>query len=99
MTSATRLKVGDGKISSYISLFLAILALVGILCFRFPERLTTPEFREIYTGDSMRILMTAVIIASFFFALVSLMLGKKVLLALPGAAISAIAKFNRKYRV
>jgi sterol desaturase/sphingolipid hydroxylase (fatty acid hydroxylase superfamily) len=91
MSAPIRLKVGDGKISSYISIFLAILALVGILCFRYPEWLTTPEFREIYTGDSMRILMTAVIIASFFFALVSLMLSKKVLLALPGAAISAIA--------
>ncbi len=91
MTSATRLKVGDGIISSYISIFLSILALVGILCFRFPERLTTPEFREVYTGDSMRILMTAVIIASFFFALVSLMLSKRIRLALPGAVISGIA--------
>jgi lathosterol oxidase len=88
---ATRLKIGEGKISSYVSIFLAILALVALLCFRFPERLTTPEFREIYTGDSMRILVTAVVIAAFFFSLLSLVISKKLLLALPGAVIAGAA--------
>jgi ABC-type glucose/galactose transport system permease subunit len=67
MPQRERLKVGEGQISGYISIFLAILVLLGIFCFRYPEQLTTPEFREIYTKDSMQILMAAGIIAAFFF--------------------------------
>jgi sterol desaturase/sphingolipid hydroxylase (fatty acid hydroxylase superfamily) len=90
-TNTTRLQIGKGQISSYISIFLASLALASILCFLFPEKLTTPEFREIYTAASMQILVKAVIVAAFVFALVSLLLSKKVMLALPGAAIAGLA--------
>lgn len=86
-----RLRVGEGRISSYLSIFLATLALGGMLCFRFPERLTTPEFRNVYTGDSMRILMMAVIVLAFFFAALSLVLGKSLKLAWPGAALAGAA--------
>lgn len=91
MTAPKRLKIGEGKISGYVSIFLAILALGGVLCFRFPERLTTPEFRDIYTGESMATLMAAVIIAAFFFALLSLVLSKKIRWALSGSAIAGLA--------
>jgi sterol desaturase/sphingolipid hydroxylase (fatty acid hydroxylase superfamily) len=91
MAAAKRLKIGEGQISGYISIFLAILALGGILCFRFPEMLTTPEFREVYTGESMAMLMTVVVIGSFFFALLSLILSKKIKWALTGTAIAALA--------
>ncbi len=91
MSNPKRLKIGDGIISGYVSIFLAILALVGMLCFRFPERLTTPEFREVYTGESMSILMFGVIIGSFFFSLLSLILSKRYRLALIGSAIAGIA--------
>lgn len=87
----TRLRIGEGKISGYISIFLAVLAFGGMLCFRYPERLTTPEFREIYTGDSMRILMMADIIAAFFFAGLSLVLSKRLATAWPGAALAGAA--------
>jgi sterol desaturase/sphingolipid hydroxylase (fatty acid hydroxylase superfamily) len=87
----TRLQIGKGQISSYISIFLASLALASILCFLFPEKLTTPEFREIYTAAAMQILVKAVIVAAFVFALVSLLLSKKITLALPGAAIAGLA--------
>ena len=91
MSSVKRLKVGEGKISGYISIFLAILAIGGILCFKYPERLTTPEFREVYTGESMAILMTGVVIASFFFALLSIILSKKLKLAFIGSSLAGIA--------
>jgi sterol desaturase/sphingolipid hydroxylase (fatty acid hydroxylase superfamily) len=90
-TINTRLQIGKGQISSYISIFLASLALASILCFLFPEKLTTPEFREIYTAATMQILVKAVIVAAFVFALVSLLLSKKITLALPGAAIAGLA--------
>jgi hypothetical protein len=91
MSQRERLKVGEGQISGYISIFLAILALLGIFCFRYPEQLTTPEFREIYTKESMQILMAAGIIAAFFFALLSIILSKKFTLALLGSGIAGVA--------
>ncbi len=90
-TTTTRLQIGKGQISSYISIFLASLALASILCFLFPEKLTTPEFREIYTAGAMQILVKAVIVAAFVFSLASFLLSKKIKWALPGAAIAGLA--------
>lgn len=91
MGNQKRLVVGQGQISGYISTFLSVLALGGMLCFRFPERLTTPEFREVYTAESMAGLITGVVIGSFFFALLSLILSKKIKWALPGVLLSGAA--------
>ena len=77
MTMKENLRIGEGIISGYISVFLGILSFLAVLCFKYPEWLTTPEFREVYTGESMKMLLTAVIIASFFFAVVSFMLSKQ----------------------
>ncbi|MBC7903332.1 MAG: sterol desaturase family protein, partial [Gemmatimonadaceae bacterium] len=48
MTPA-RLKIGEGKISGYVSIFLGLLSFLAVFCFQFPEWLTSPEFREVYT--------------------------------------------------
>ncbi len=71
-----RLKIGEGIISGYVSIFLATLSLLGILCFKFPEWLTTPEFREVYTAEMVENLMLVAIILSFGFALLSFFLSK-----------------------
>lgn len=92
MTQSTqRFKPGEGKISGYVSIFLALLSFLGVFCFKFPEILTSPEFREVYTGESMTTLLTATIIASFFFALLSFMLSKKKSWALAGLLIATAA--------
>jgi sterol desaturase/sphingolipid hydroxylase (fatty acid hydroxylase superfamily) len=91
MTSRQRLKIGEGQISGYISTFLATSVLLGIFCFWYPERLTTPEFREIYTRESMQALMAIGIIAAFFFALLSIILSKKIKWAITGVLIAGIA--------
>jgi len=85
-----RFKFGEGKISGYISIFLGLLSFLAVFCFRFPEWLTSPEFREVYTGKSMAILLTATIIASFFFALLSFMLSKRKHWALIGLVICTV---------
>lgn len=81
------IKVGEGRISGYIAVFLGILSFLAVLCFKYPEWLTTPEFREVYTGEAMKMLLTAVIIASFFFSVVSFMLSKQKKWALYGILI------------
>lgn len=86
-----RFKFGEGKISGYISIFLALLSFLAVFCFKFPEILTSPEFREVYTGESMVILLTSTIIASFFFAVLSFMLSHKKVWALTGLLISTLA--------
>lgn len=92
MSQATqRFKFGEGKISGYISIFLALLSFLAVFCFKFPEILTSPEFREVYTGESMVILLTSTIIASFFFAVLSFMLSHKKVWALTGLLISTTA--------
>lgn len=91
MSPNKRLKVGQGQISGYLSIFLATLVLLGIFCFRYPEQLTTPEFREVYTKESMETLMAGGIVAAFFFALLSLILSKKVKWALIGSGIAGLA--------
>ena len=91
MSPNKRLVVGQGQISGYISIFLAVLALLGILCFHYPEKLTTPEFREIYTKNSMEALMLGGVIGCFFFSLLSLILSKKLKWAWPGFALGALA--------
>ncbi len=86
-----RLEVGKGEISGYVSIFLAIIALTSMLCFYFPEKLTTPEFRELYTPEMMQVVLKIVVVLSFFFALVSFLLSKKIKLAFIGSAIAGLA--------
>lgn len=84
-------KVGEGFISGYTSIFLGILSFFGVLCFKYPEWLTTPEFRNIYTGEFMKIALTAVIIASLFFAVWSFFRSHKKKWALIGITFCILA--------
>ncbi len=86
-TTSKRLKIGEGKISGFVSVFLASLSFFAVFCFKFPKILTSPEFRAIYTGESMKVLLSAVIIASLFFAVLSFILSKKKVYALIGIVI------------
>jgi hypothetical protein len=36
-------RVGEGKISGWISVILGALSVLGVLCFHFPDYLTTPQ--------------------------------------------------------
>ncbi|PKH50889.1 sterol desaturase [Tenacibaculum sp. Bg11-29] len=85
-----RMRVGEGRISGAISIFLGCLSLVGILCFKFPEQLTTPEFREVYTAEIVENLMLGGIIATFLFALVSILLNKNKQNAVIGICLGAL---------
>ncbi|NBL64337.1 sterol desaturase family protein [Flavobacterium sp. NST-5] len=84
MNTKTSVKFGEGKVSGIISIFLGLMSFCGVFCFKYPEILTTPEFREVYTGESMKILLTGVIIASLFFGVVSFLLSKQKKWALIG---------------
>lgn len=91
LATARRLHLGEGYLSGYTAIFLALLAVCAVCCFHFPEYLTTPEFREIYTGEAMKVLLMSGIVASFFFATVSFMLSQRKKLAVVGIGLAAIA--------
>lgn len=86
----TRMKVGEGRISGAVSVFLGLLSLAGILCFKFPEQFTTAEFREIYTAAMVENLLLGAIIATFLFALISILLNKNKKNAVIGVVLGVL---------
>ena len=86
-----RLRVGDGLISGYLSIFLTLISLGAVICFHFPEYLTTPEFRAVYPIAVLRWLLLAFLVLAFAFALTSFMLSGKSRLGLIGVLIAALA--------
>jgi hypothetical protein len=54
--SGAQFKIGEGRISGWISVSLGLLSVLGVLCFHFPDLLTTPELRKVYSADQMRYL-------------------------------------------
>jgi sterol desaturase/sphingolipid hydroxylase (fatty acid hydroxylase superfamily) len=51
------LQPGKGVVSGVIALALAILCFLGVLAFHFPEYLTTPQLRQSYSVEAMRLLL------------------------------------------
>lgn len=51
------LDIRKGRISGSIAIFLAALNVLAVLCFHFPEYLTTPELRAVYNVDTMRLVL------------------------------------------
>lgn len=94
-----RYSIGKGILSGYLSIFFALLALGGVLCFLFPEALTTPELREVYTARSMKIALTLTLGGSIFFGILSIFLGNLKKEGLVGIAIAAIAIFIGGFEV
>ncbi len=91
MQEPRRLRIGDGRISGYLSILLGLLSLGAVICFHFPEVFTTPEFRVHYPIGLLRWVLFGCLAFSFGFALASLLLRRKLGLALVGMLISATA--------
>ncbi len=77
MTKNERLKIGEGKISGYLSIFLAILAFGAVICAYFPEVFTTADFRALYKPNYVKWTLLIVLSLSFGFAITSFILSKK----------------------
>jgi sterol desaturase/sphingolipid hydroxylase (fatty acid hydroxylase superfamily) len=72
-----RINPGTGMISGVIALFLAILAVLGVLAFHFPAYLTTPELRAFYSVEAMRTLLFSALLVSGSIALANTVLGRQ----------------------
>jgi lathosterol oxidase len=90
-TSEPEFRFGDGRLSGALSLGLGLLALFAVLCFRFPEWLTTPELRAVYPLGVVRGVLLAALVLSTALAAVSLALGARRRLGAGGLASTAAA--------
>jgi sterol desaturase/sphingolipid hydroxylase (fatty acid hydroxylase superfamily) len=70
------LRRGTGMTSGVIALTLAILCLLGVLAFHFPEYLTTPQLRKSYDVDAMRLVMYWAMVIAGSIALFNIVFGR-----------------------
>lgn len=70
-------RLGDGRISGYVALFLGIISFLAVLCYRYPSVLTTPELRAAYDPVLLQQILMVVMILSLIFALLTFCLGRR----------------------
>ncbi|GAA6141989.1 sterol desaturase family protein [Hydrogenophaga sp. 5NK40-0174] len=68
------LRTGKGFVSGVIALSLAMLCFLGVLAFHFPQYLTTPELRQSYDVDTIRLIMFVAMVVSGGLSLVNILL-------------------------
>ncbi len=76
---------------AHISAGLGLCALLGVLCFHFPELLTSREFRAAYTEDFARRLLLVGLVAAFVLGTISILRGRDRRVALVGVGSAALA--------
>lgn len=69
------LTFGRGVIATAIALALAVLCLLGVVAFHFPEYLTTPELRRQYSVEALRQAMFLALLVAGGLSLANLVLG------------------------
>src|SRR4051812_27713908 len=89
--SGPEFRVGEGTISGWISVVLGSLRILGVLCFHFPDFLTTPQLRQAYTADQMRYLLGAGMIFSAALGLITFILNRHKLMSATGIMLTLLA--------
>lgn len=82
---------GTGWMAGTASVFLGVLAVLGVLAFQYPQLLTTAEFRGRYPVPALRALLEATIGVTFLLGAASLMLRRRKVLGLTGLALAGLA--------
>ena len=84
-------RFGSGWWSGVSSVFLGFLSLGAVLCLRFPQFLTVPQFRPHYPMPAIRILIQCLIVAAAVLGTLSSILRKKKVLAFTGLLLALTA--------
>jgi len=87
------LVVGEGRISGYLSIAFGGLSVLGVLCFLFPDALTTPSLRAGYDIGWMRVLLGAGMVFSAAFGLLTFVLNRQKRLGAIGIALTILAMY------
>ena len=83
--------VGTGWWSGVLSVFLGFLSFGAVLCLRFPQLLTVPQFRPHYPMQAIRTLIQCLIVGAAVFGILSSILRRKKVLALTGLLLAMTA--------
>ena len=84
-------RIGQGRISGFVCVSLGLLSLGTVLCFLFPSWLTTPELRQVYDPERIRLLLRAGICVSLAFGALTFVLNRKKELGAVGILLTAAA--------
>jgi len=76
---------------AHISAGLGLSALLGVLCFHFPQLLTSRDFRAVYTEQFARNLLLIGLVAAFVLGTVSILRNRGKRVALVGVGSAALA--------
>lgn len=74
-----------------LSAGLGLCALLGVLCFHFPELLTSRELRQVYTEAFVRQLLLGGLVAAFVLGTLAILRGRQRRVALVGVGSAALA--------
>jgi sterol desaturase/sphingolipid hydroxylase (fatty acid hydroxylase superfamily) len=76
---------------AHMSAGLGILSLMGVMCFHFPELLTSKEFRAAYSETTARHLLLLGLVAAFVMGTVAILRNRNRRIALTGVISAALA--------
>ena len=85
------LRMGEGRISGYLSVALGTLSIGAVLCFMFPDLLTTPSLRASYDLQLLRTLLATGMVFSAGFGLLTFLLGRQRRLGALGILLTLVA--------
>ena len=85
------LRLGEGRISGYLSVALGTLSVLAVLCFMFPDYLTTPSLRAGYDLGLLRKLLAAGLVFSAGFGLLTFVLNGHKRLGALGLLLTTVA--------
>jgi lathosterol oxidase len=89
-SAQTEFELGDGRLSAALSIALAALSLLAVLCFRFPELLTTPELRAVYPLELLRHVLFSALVLALALGALAVLLGQRAA-GLAGLALAGVA--------
>lgn len=75
-TQTGRPKIGEGRISGAIAASLGPLCVGAVLCLRFPDLLTTAEFRPLYNVGLMRLILALAMCTAVMAGMLSFVLAR-----------------------
>jgi len=79
------------SILAYSAALLGVLALLGVVCFHFPQLLTSRDFRNVYSESFARNLMLVGVIAAFVMGTLAILRGRNRRVALLGVGAATLA--------
>lgn len=85
------LRVGEGRISGYISSALGIMNLLGMLAFKFPTWFTTADLRAVYDVDVLRVVLQVCLVTSLVFGTFTFVRGRRRLMGVVGIGCTLLA--------